>query len=93
VKSDGTFSFEEGGCTGRSYSEGTWTHDGARLVLKSHKEFATKDSLDFLSFNGKTYFEFVSLCILGDTLYELDKNGFKTDIRYVLVRKDAPYLY
>ena len=60
-------------------------------TLKTFREGLYLDMEPLLApvrFDSTTkYFDFVSMRIEGDTLYELDRFGLKTDIKYVLINR------
>lgn len=134
IKEDGTFTYHDRGCTGSSYSEGTWTQIGLDIVITSYQQYAPDKQVELIEIDSEpdvpvepepapnekeelkgdsmkffidtallyptgiitlddiksnstdpyhVYFDKVVFRLMGDTLYELKKNGQGISAEYV----------
>jgi hypothetical protein len=85
---EGTFKFSETGCTGTVYTEGAWRMDQKMITLNSFNCYLSlsESEIDITNFNDTVYDYFKNKYLLLDidTLYALDENGLKTNLKLSL---------
>jgi hypothetical protein len=96
INTDGSFIFNDRGCTAKHYSKGKWNLDKAYITLLSYKKYkkqlqallqipnplsTTNTSLPGDIDSLPRYFDNIRFELANDTLYQLDKAGKRKGLR------------